>query len=512
MTTDLYTLQLEPHDDPVSIRDRLTFIDARRVLLMWPPGVGLLRRKLDLLLVQRQAARLGMRIALITDDWEVIEAAHDLNISVFPDEQTAAQGRWKRPRDTVFAPPRDPGMQADLVEHIARQRQPLTAAGRRWRRIGRWVMFAGVVLAVAFGFLIAAPSATVILTPASRQVHETVTIIADPALTDIDIENRQMPAAVVSLEATSRVTIETSGKETAGASLAEGLVTFTNLTAQPLVIPLGTIVATSGTYPVQFETLVETTLPAGDQGVVQVPIRALDDYSGPAGNVSPNTINRVESDLNAWVSITNPNATYGGTIQERRFVTAEDQERLAVLGRQQVLQRARDTLLLQLSDDQFLVPGSVTILEEYPEWTVYSAIVGDTTDSITLDFRARVQAVVVDEQQAEEIAYTALAPYVRPGLEIAPGALAFTRGDIVQIEPSGRVTFLMTVSGSIAVAIDEQQVRDRVTGVSRAEAYRRLDHDFLLDPERPARINTWPGWYHRLPLVGVRITVKVETP
>jgi hypothetical protein len=512
MTTDLYTLQLEPHDDAVSIRERLTFIDARRVLLMWPPGVRLLRRQLDLLLVQRQAARLGMRIALVTDDWDVIEAARDLNISVFPDEQSAAQGHWQRPRDTVFAPPRDPHVQADLVEHIARRRQPLTAAGRRWRRIGRWALFAGLVLVMGLGLLIAAPSATVTLTPASRQVHETVTIIADPALTDIDIENRQIPASVVSLEATSRVTIQTSGKETAGASLAQGLVTFTNLTGQAIVIPLGTIVATSGTYPVQFETLVETTLPAGDQGQVQVPIQALNDYSGPAGNVNPNTIHRVESDLNAWVTVINPNGTYGGSITERHFVTAEDQDRLVVLGRQQVLQRARDTLLLQLADDQFLVPGSVAILDERPEWTVYSAIVGDTTDSITLDFRARVQAVVVDEQQAEEIAYTALAPYVRPGLEIAPGALSFTRGDITQIEPSGRVTFLMTVSGSIAVSIDAQQVRERVTGVSRREAYRRLDHDFLLDPERPARISTWPGWYHRLPLVGVRITVHVETP
>lgn len=513
MATDLYMFQLEPHDDATSIRDQLAFVNARRVLLMLPPGVKPLRRKLDLLLIQRQASRLGMRIALVTDDWDVIEYAHELNISVFPDEQSAAQGRWKRPRDAVFATPPDPANSAELADHIARQRRLLSAGELRWRRIGRWAVFAGVLIAVLIGFLVAAPSATVVLTPASRQVHETVTIIADPALTDVDIENHRMPASVVSLEATSRVTIETSGKENSGASQAQGLATFTNLTNQPIVIPLGTVVSTSDTYPVRFETQVETTLPAGDQASVQIPIHALHDYSGAVGNVNPGAINRIENDLGQWVIVTNPNATYGGTIEERRFVTADDQARLLVLARQQVLQRARDTLLLQLSGDQFLVPGSVTILEERPEWTVYSPpVIGDTADSATLDFRARVQAVVVDEKQARQIAFTALAPYVRPGLEIATGALTFTRGDILQTEPNGRVTFLMTVSGSIAVSIDKNQVRDRVQGVSVSEAYRRLDHDFLLDPVRPAQITTWPGWYHRLPFVAVRINVDVNTP
>ena len=56
MAPTLYTLQLEPYDDVVSIRDRLSFVQASHVLLMCPPGTPVLRRKLDLLLVQRQPA------------------------------------------------------------------------------------------------------------------------------------------------------------------------------------------------------------------------------------------------------------------------------------------------------------------------------------------------------------------------------------------------------------------------------------------------------------------------
>jgi len=97
MAPELYTIVLDPSDDAVSVRDQLAFVRARHVLLMLPPDGSALRRKLDLLLIQRQAARLGLRIALITDDLCVIDHAADLNISVFPDEQAARVGRWKRP-------------------------------------------------------------------------------------------------------------------------------------------------------------------------------------------------------------------------------------------------------------------------------------------------------------------------------------------------------------------------------------------------------------------------------
>jgi hypothetical protein len=512
MAPTLYTLQLEPYDDAVSVRDRLMFIQASHVLLMLPPETPGLRRKLDLLLILRQAARLRMRIALITDDPDLMDHAQDLNISVFADEQTAQGSRWKRPRDTVFAPPRDPAEHAEIIDHVLRQRQPLSTTALRRRQVVRWMAFAALIVSLVFSMFLAVPSATVTITPASRQVYENVSIVADPALTDIDIENRRMPASIVPLQVTGHVTVQSSGKETAGTSRAQGLVTFTNSTDQPVLIPLGTVVATSGTYPMRFATLIETTLPAGNEASIQVPIQALPEHAGAVGNVNPNTINRIEADFAGYVTVTNPNATYGGAVQEVRLVTAEDHERLLILGRQQLLQNARDELLHYLSGHQFLVPGSITIITERPEWTTYSAVVGDVAESVSLSLRANVQGVVVDEGQAQQIAFSALAPYIEPGLEIELGAVVFSRGDILDIDPEGRVTFLMVVKGNIAVSIDKNDVRGRMAGVSVDEAHYRLERDLLLDPERPPRITTWPSWYHRMPLLPVRINVKVNTP
>jgi len=369
-----------------------------------------------------------------------------------------------------------------------------------------------LLLAIGAGFLLAAPSATVTITPASDQVFVRVPIIADPALADIDVENYQMPASVVSLEATAHVTIQSSGRETVGASLSQGLVTFTNTTDEPIVIPLGTVVSTSSIYPIRFETQIETTLPAGEESTIQVPIQALPEHAGATGNVDPGVINRVEGPLEGLITVTNPNATYGGAVEERVTVTPEDHDRLLVLGEQQVLQHARDLLLHQLSGEQFLVPGSVVITEERPEWTIYSAFAGDVAESVSLDMRARVQAVVVDERQARLVAYSGLSPYIQPGLEVSLDDLTFTRGEIQQIEPSGRVTFLMEITGNIAVSIDPNVVRERIAGASVGEAQQRLQRELLLDPDRPPQIDTWPGWYGRLPLLPVRITVRIETP
>jgi hypothetical protein len=512
MPPDLHILHLEPDDDSVTIRDRLTFVRARRVLLVWPASGTILPRKLDLLLVLRQATRLGMRLALVTADRAVIEHARDLRISVFASAEAAQRATWHRPRERAFIPPHDDFSRAELADAILHQRASTWPAPARRYSLLRWIAVLASALALALAFFVAAPSATITLTPASRQVFETVQIVADPTLADIDLESRRMPAAVVSLQASSRVTVASSGRESAGATQAQGLVTFTNLSGGPLLVPYGTVIATSDTYPVRFETVAEAMLPSGDQAGVPVPIRALPEHSGTAGNVSPGAINRVEGDLAGQMAVTNLNATFGGALQERSIVTAADHQRLLVLGRQQVLQRARDTLLHQLTGEQFLVPGSIAIRAERPEWTVFNAYVGDAAESVSLDLRADVQAVIVDERQARQVAFASLAPYVQPGLEIAPEALSFARGDILDIAPDGRVTFVMTVSGSVAVAIDQEYVRARTRGVSVGEARRRLEGELLLDPGHPPRIATWPGWYPRMPVLPVRIAVEVRLP
>src|SRR5579871_2528125 len=98
----LQIVQLESYDDVASVRDRLSFVQADRVLLVWPKSGTVLDRKLDLVLIQRAATRDGLRLGLVTQDAEVRCNATELNVPVFDTVDAGSRIRWKRPRNKVF--------------------------------------------------------------------------------------------------------------------------------------------------------------------------------------------------------------------------------------------------------------------------------------------------------------------------------------------------------------------------------------------------------------------------
>src|SRR5262245_11648002 len=167
-------IQLETGDDAGSVRDRLSFIRGQRVLLIWPEEGTILTRKLDLVLIQREAMRRSIRLALVTHDPQAIQHAVELNISTFETIGSSERGRWKRGRSKVFTSrsqrPDDEPIPDDLKEVASRIYAEDSARQRRWRRIQRVLLFA-ILLALAGGLIyVFLPSATVQLTPAQGQI------------------------------------------------------------------------------------------------------------------------------------------------------------------------------------------------------------------------------------------------------------------------------------------------------------------------------------------------------
>ena len=102
MKSNVEYVQLESGDDATAVRDRLSFIRGRRVLLIWPESGTALRRKLDLVLIQREAKRRAIQLALVTHDEDVIRSAHELGISSFETIGASERKRWKRGRTRIF--------------------------------------------------------------------------------------------------------------------------------------------------------------------------------------------------------------------------------------------------------------------------------------------------------------------------------------------------------------------------------------------------------------------------
>src|SRR6185295_16664358 len=132
-------IQLESGDDAGSVRDRLSFIRGQRVLLIWPEEGVILVRKLDLVLIQREAMRRAIRLALVTHDTQVIRHAKELNISTFETIGASERSRWQRGRSKVFTNrfqrPKDEPIPDDLKEIASRIYAEESKIERRMRRI-----------------------------------------------------------------------------------------------------------------------------------------------------------------------------------------------------------------------------------------------------------------------------------------------------------------------------------------------------------------------------------------
>ena len=70
-----HIIQLVHHDDVVSIKDKISWSKAPRVLLVWPKRGRFILRQADLVLLQRHALTLGCQVGLVTKNPEMVAVA-----------------------------------------------------------------------------------------------------------------------------------------------------------------------------------------------------------------------------------------------------------------------------------------------------------------------------------------------------------------------------------------------------------------------------------------------------
>lgn len=508
-------IQLETGDDAASVRDRLSFLRGQRVLLIWPEEGTILTRKLDLVLIQREAMRRNVRLALVTHDPQVIQNAAELNISTFETIGASERGRWRRGRSKVFTSryqrPQDEPIPDDLKEVASRIYAEETALQKRWRRIRLLITL--VVLLILTGALtyIFLPSARVNLTPAQGQITTQVELVADPNTTSIDVENRIIPATKLSVQVEDTGTIETSGSQDLGDAPAVGSVVFINQTEQEIIIPADTIVITSAGIPIQFRTTQDAILSAGVGLQVEVPIEALPTSAGEIGNVEAGVINTVLGNLAQQITVRNLAPTTGGATQSRRAVTEEDRARLLEMVRQQLQARAYVEMEPRLSEGQFIILETVRIAEERSDWMTFNADVGDVADTLSLTMRVVVEATAVDELFGQQIAYAELSKQVADGQFIRPNSVTYQRGAVTGVDPlTGQIRFSMSGDGEVVSEIDTEALRERLAGRSMNDAMAYLVSELPLQQGTVPQIVVSPDWFGNLPLLPMRIEVQLQ--
>lgn len=513
MSTEIVRLQLSPTDTVVTVRERLANLRGRRVLLIWPAEGKPLARKLDLVLIQRDADRRAIQLALVSQDKAIIAHAAELNISCFASREASQVERWKRGRQKRFLPryhKPSPDLQTQDLAIIADQierRKRLSPWRAAFERLFVLVLLIGVI---GGAFYVVLPSAVVELTLAEQELVSVVDILADSKVTSVNLENGIIPALTLRETVETSATIPASGTYRLDSVSAAGLVTFTNLGESLVIIPSKTILGTSAGEPILFETMADIVVPAGIGRSVDATVQAREGYRGSIGNVNSGMINTVIGALAEKVSVINLAPAAGGGQPSVNVVAAVDKVRLLDSVRIQLQSLAFEQMRATLPDSQVIIIESIGIEEERKEWITYSADVGDMTSELSLSMRALVAALAIDDRYAGQVAVGSLKANLPPGKILVGDSIEYSRGPFTLGRENGRVQFTATSSASARSAIDAGALRAALAGLSREEATDLLLARPELSAAHPPVLNLYPKGLARMPMLPIRIELHIK--
>jgi hypothetical protein len=494
-------IQLDRTEDAGSIRDKVTWGKASRVLLVWPVNYELFDRKIDLVMIKRTCTSQGSRLGIVCDDPVVCEEAEELQIPIFESVNKAMRKGWDRRRRRWFTSPQ-PEMPEDMptMEEL-RVNRPVP--DREWQLplYARILILLAGVLAVLSICLFILPSAEVKVYPMSQAQELTV---------DFTVESGTGGAAnpgilhgeAITTSVESEASRKATGKTHAPDAKARGTLSFTNLTATEINIKAKTIVFNTANPPVRYTLLNDAVIP-GEGTLDGVEIEAI--YAGESGNTLPNTITRMDGETGLQVQMTNPSAVSGGTDRDIPAPSTDDIVALRADLQTRAVNQAEEKFTAELKPEQILLASSIRAGKIENELLTPQA--GEAGVTARIKQSAEYTALVIDHRQfAEQAGALLKANRLLPGWQLStrqPMDIQIISQEYDRVNNS--VKLKATIKGQMIPIVDMSNIRKVITGRERSLASAMIS--ILVLTDKPASIETWPSWMPILPLIESRINV-----
>ncbi len=497
-----HIIHLQPYDDLYSARDRMNWAKEGRILLIWPPRGSVLNRRLDLILLQRHSLALGAQLALVSRDGEVHYHAAQLGIPIYKSLRAAQKGHWQPPRRTSSAAQRSLELRHKAATRI--YHPPSKEAIPTASQPGAVVRLLAFTLGVVAVLLIAAmlsPSATIVLSPSTQTQELLLTLQTSPQAESASLRG-VVPIHEKRVVVEGRQTRPASGSLTLPDRFAIGEVVFTNLTDQAVSIPANTVVAHLGEKSLRFATVESGLLPPGPGSTITLPVRAL--TPGSQGNLPANALTAIEGNLGTQVSVTNPEATRGGSDRLIPAPSAQDRRLLREQLRNALRATASQELQEGLAPGDLLIPDSLELVEMLEE--TFQPPEGLPGDLLALSLRLEFRGQVVFAQEVNPLIQKIL------DLNLPSGYLALVESlEVERITPPvlvepGVYTWQVRARRRLVAHYSPQSVIQTVLGASPQEARQRLQAALKL--ETAPLIHLTPSWWPRLPFLPFRIEVR----
>ncbi len=496
-------ITLDKNDTILQVHSKIEWSDGRRIILVVPRGARALDAEHEMRLLRRWADEYDVQVALVSTAYDVNELAPLAGLPVYSSVEKAESSEWRwqhevgksvLARSTPLAPD-EPKPYKPILDRL----------GLAGIKLLLTVLLFGVAVVILAGTAsILVPSARITIVPESILISESAEVILDPAVTTIDHINAILPAANYREEISGTVTVNTTRQATAPAEHATGTVTFSNLQGTEALIPMGTVVATTSGLTQRFSTTITSTLPAGFNARADVPVRAI--KPGPEGNVRPLQVNFIEGPLSAQARVVNLNGMGGGSIKEVNIVSFDDRATARTELHAALKQKSLQVLQNAAEENLYVVPASVEVIVLGEEW---DHLVDDPSDTLTLKIDAVASGTYADLRDFESFAERRLQGKIPQGYKMLPGTLR------VEADPNARTegsSVILRVRAALLATpiIDQSKLLQDLNDLPLAKASQELQS--RVDLAKPPKIEITPSWWSRMPFLGFRTVLFVETP
>ena len=491
-------IQIDPHDDLTSIKDKMTWSRGQRMILFFPRGFPLDQSPLTMKLIRRYAESNGSQVAIVTKSKILKEISREQGIPFFSSAPEAERKAWKneapaKVKGTIQ------GIDKVSEKKVSTTKPKVLPPKKIFQKSLAIILLLGLVV---ISLIVVAPSATVILYPIQTDQDIEYQVYVDPEKQSVDLTGI-LPGIRVSVEISGELSAPSSGKLIVPKTKANGEVTITNLSTKTVMIPKGTIVSTDGQTPIEFYLKEEVVLPPGSEPVKGIPIEAI--QAGLSGNVDVMQINTLGG-FEGVAAVTNPEATKGGTEQTFPTPTDADYEKIEKMLREQLYNRCRQTIEAQKDESFVLIEQSIVLGEKVSRNEIPA--VGIPSDQATLELSTTCEAVAFSEEDEKKLAEEILNQNIEKNMMPANDEIVTERVTDFIKTPDGRYSWTGSANRYLIPLFEKNDLAGSVSGKSIAEADQILVFAFtqLQSPE----ILVNPSWWKVLPFLPNRIHFELR--
>lgn len=490
-------IQIDPHDDLISIKDKMTWAKSQRLLLFFPKGYPLDQCPLTMKLIRRYAEANGTHVGIITKNHIMREIASEQDIPCFTSAPQAEKKNWPQPKQAM--PTRTyQGLQQLVEKKDAVADLPKS---KRVINVQKIISFLILFLFSLAGLIAIFPSASITIYPKTTRQEVSYQVIANPESPGVDISGI-MPAKKLFISISGDIAGDSTGKIVIPKTRATGEVQIKNLTNKVLVLPRGTIVSTKSNLPIEFYLSADVSLPPSSDVVKSVAVEAVNP--GEIGNVNINQITEIAG-LEQSILISNSEPTEGGTQQSFSTPSDGDYMNLENSLRTQLLSKCRNKFSSAIEENQVLLEKSIEI--DTVLTRTQTPKVGEPSERAVLSLEVSCSALVVNQNDDKQLAELLLDQELPKQMVPVNDQITVTITSPIFVNSQGLFTWNAIANRDLMQNWNKDNTLISISGKNIEDA-RKIMMD-ALDQTQIAQIEVTPYWWRRMPLIPNRIKVVI---